>query len=192
VAVTVDPVRRRALQLAREMTDNRIASGIRIVDPDAYAARSAADFMDQAQAEVLAEQRGNSHKDCPRCKGRGNLPDWSGWTYIERPCPGPQPEPDDDDPPGATKQQILADYPEGTTWNQVFEQLHDQQPTCPYKTTCPTHHPTGYTGPGFLDDRRRPERRDQPAASGESGRPCFVCGVFHGDDTPCAPPPEKP
>ena len=193
VAMIVDPVRRRALQLAREMTDNRIAAGIRIVDPDAYAARSAADFMDQAQREVLAEQRENGHKGCPTCRGRGYLPDWIGSSYIERPCPGPDVEPEVD-PRGATKEQILADYPPGTSIWQVIEMIHDNLETCPYKTTCPVHHPDTYRGPGFMDDRRQPSVPPPEEHDGgdEGDRPCFVCDTVHPDGTPCAPPPETP
>lgn len=171
MTVAIDPVRRRALQLAREMTDTRIAAGIRIIDPEAYAARSANDFMDRARREVLAEQRPNGHEDCTRCRGRGYLPDWAGNTYIERPCPGPI-EPPPDDPYqdawfGATREQILADYPAGTTIWDVVEQLHDQQPTCPYKTTCPTHHPDTYRGPGFMDGSREPSSPPPVEHTGE-------------------------
>ena len=187
----VDPVRRRALQLASESLDFKIAAGLSITDPDAYAAPRRR-LHGPSREELAAEQRPDGHKDCTRCRGKGLLPDWSGWSYIERPCPD-RPEPDDEDPGGATTRADPRPLPGGHHDLEPYlrHRLHDAQ-ACLYQNHLrPPITPPPTAVPGSWTTATRPRSREEPTAAAR--RPAlFRLRDGHGDDTPCAPPPEKP
>ena len=157
--------------------DFKVAAGVDITDPDAYAASIAGDYIDQARKELAAEQQPNGHKDCTRCRGKGVLPDWSGWRSTSKDhAPDPRSEPDDEDP-APPKEQILAGYPEGTTIWECRRATPRPARDLPVSDHLPDPPPDTSRGPGFLDN---PYDTDPgPATSSRRRRPCFVCESVH-------------
>ena len=76
---------KRAIEIALEETDRRIAAGERIRNRRKFAETIAGDFIDQAELEV-------AHTDCPICRGSGVVEGYSpGAGTYRTPCPGVQP-----------------------------------------------------------------------------------------------------